>query len=828
MSHTIKDIALLLKCRTVPESDQVIAYLLTDSRKVVFPGASLFFALKGGRRDGHTYIKDLYERGVRAFVVTSTSGQSEEMADAVFLEVPDTLQALQTLAAEHRRSFGIPVIGITGSNGKTIVKEWLYQLLHDTYRIARSPKSYNSQIGVPLSVWGMHSDHTLAIFEAGISQSGEMDKLKKIIQPTIGVFTNIGEAHSEGFLNTRQKVNEKLRLFTDVECLVYRKDDTQVHEAVAGLWQQMNRSDKQLELVNWSTLSEAAMQVLTLFKEDGKTQISSTWKGKLVQVTIPFTDDASIENAIHCWCVLLHLGVAPALIAKKMEKLQPVAMRLELKQAIHQSTLINDSYNNDVNALMIALDFLSQQAKNAGRTVILSDILESGKPESELYAQVAALLAQHGIRRLFAVGERIFHHRKLFTALSGLEAYFYPVTASLLDDLSRHEFRNETILLKGARPFAFEEVQQRLELQRHQTVLEINLTALAHNLKKYQERLRQGTRIMAMVKAFAYGSGSFEIAHVLQFHKVDYLAVAYTDEGVALREAGIRLPIMVMNPEPAAWEKLSRHMLEPVLYSLQNAQDFARFLEREALVNYPVHIEVETGMNRLGFSREDLPHLGKLLHQDGFRIQSVFSHLAASEDPSLDDYTKQQAELFSDCCSVIENFISYPFLRHLANTSAIARHPEVQLDMVRIGIGLYGIDPLAGGLLPVSTLKTTIAQVKHIKKGETVGYNRKGKVKKDSLIATLRIGYADGYPRTLGEGKGHVLINGRQAPTIGAVCMDMTMVDVSDIPGVAEGQEAILFGKELSVASLAEKAGTISYDLLAGISQRVNRVYIEE
>lgn len=826
MAYTLSAISKIIRSTAPAEAEWSPQYLLTDSRKLVFPADTLFFALTGPRRNGHQFIGELYQKGVRAFVVSDPVA-AEEFPEAVLLPVPDTLHALQLLVAHHRKQYALPVIGITGSNGKTIVKEWLFQLLEDRYRIIRSPRSYNSQIGVPLSVWPLNETHELGIFEAGISQSGEMDKLKKIIQPTIGIFTNIGEAHSEGFLNNRQKINEKLRLFTDVDTLIYCKDDAQVHEAVAGFWQQLSRSDRNIRLLNWGSVSDASLQILTLFKDNGKTEISATWQQQVIGITIPFTDDASIENAIHCWCVLLHLGTAPEQIRKKMLQLEPVSMRLELKPGINQCTVINDSYSNDINSLRIALDFMTQQSTQKQKTVILSDILESGKPEKELYQEVAQYLQQHGVKRLIGIGDRIHLHQSAFQSRIP-ELQFYPDTSHFLHQIHQLSFRDEAILLKGARRFAFEDIDRYFELQQHQTVLEINLTALAHNLNTYQQRLKPGTRLMAMVKAFAYGSGSFEIARVLQFHRVDYLAVAYTDEAVELRKAGIRLPMMIMNPDRGDYEKMTEHNLEPVLYSLQSVKQFEQFLHREGLSEYPVHLELETGMNRLGIAANDMVALEALLETGVLKIQSLFTHLVASEDPAMDAFTATQAALFEQLSNRITNRLGYKVLRHIANTTGISRHSSLQLDMVRLGIGLYGIDRFTPGLRNVSTLRTAIAQLRSLNKRETVGYNRKGVLTRDSLIATIRIGYADGYPRSLSQGKGYVLIRGKQAPVVGTVCMDMTMVDVTDIPGVAEGDEVVVFGEALPVPELAQAAETIPYEIVAGISQRVKRVYVEE
>jgi Alr-MurF fusion protein len=832
LSYTIDHIASVVKGKWLQQRNPaVIEQLLTDSRKLVFPQTSLFFAIKTARRDGHDFIEPLYAKDVRNFIV-SEPVNVDLFPEANIIRVSDTLQALQALAAAHRKQFTIPVIGITGSNGKTIVKEWLNQLLGEDRSVIRSPKSYNSQIGVPLSVWPMNETHQLAIFEAGISQSGEMDRLQKIIQPTIGIFTNIGEAHSEGFLNVRQKVNEKLRLFTHVKTLIYCKDAPEVNEGVAVVWQQVHKGGEgDMELFTWSMLSEATLQVLTILKDDGKTVITATYGLQTIAITIPFTDNASVENAIHCWCLMLHLQIPQAVIEQKMLRLTHVAMRLEMKTGINNTSVINDSYSADTSSFNIALDFLAQQHQHPKRTVILSDILQSGRAEKNLYTEIAQSLQQRQINRLIGIGERIVHHQAIFQGAGIPELLLYPSVEAFKKDFSRLQFKDETILVKGARIFELEQVERLLEQQVHQTVLEINLTAMVHNLNQYRQVLQPGTKLMAMVKAFSYGSGSYEIASVLQFHKVDYLAVAYADEGVELRKGGINLPIMVMNTDESTFDVLVQYSLEPDLYSPGLLQAFAHYLKKEGITLFPVHIELETGMNRLGFSKDQLPVLAEALRGNSFKIQSIFSHLAASEDPKHDAFTRRQGDLFLEMLQELQPLIPYPFIRHITNTAGIARHPGLQLDMVRLGIGLYGVSSsrdLHLDLKEVSTLTSTIAQVKELKKGETVGYGRRGVLQRDSRIATVRIGYADGYSRAFSHGVGQMWVNGRLAPVAGSVCMDMTMIDITGIPGVQEGDEVVVFGKHLPVHQLALWSQTIPYEILTGISQRVKRVYFEE
>lgn len=797
MKYTISHIARIIGAKASISKDTPVDRLLLDSRKTYSADHSVFFALKGFRRDGHQFIPELYKKGVRCFVVSAPVDYSA-FPEASFLEVKDTLAALQSLAAHHRSQFSIPVIGITGSNGKTIVKEWLYQLLHEDYSIVRSPRSYNSQIGVPLSVWQMNEHHTLAIFEAGISREGEMEKLQAIIRPTIGVLTNIGEAHSEGFTSKEHKEGEKRILFRG-----------------AALPPAIPVS--RLEKTGSSTIIYAESN------EPGQTSY---------QVEIPFTDDASIQNALTCWSVLRWLQLPQEVIGQRMKLLQPVNMRLELKKGINQCALINDSYSADLSSLEIALTFLEQQHSSGGKTVILSDFLQSAVPDAELYGQVMNSLTRHGVKRLIGIGERISAAFQSNTASSGgMITELYPSTEAFLRQFRSSQFREEVILVKGARVFAFEQIVQLLELKSHQTVLEINLNAIVHNLKQYQQVLRPSTRLMAMVKAFAYGSGGAEIAGILQYHKVDYLGVAYADEGVELRKAGIRLPVMVMNPEISAFEAIVENNLEPEIYSFELLEAFDQFLKDEALQQYPVHLEIETGMNRLGFAASETSRLVQLLNQtSSFKVQSVFTHLAASEEAGQDEFTQQQFTIFQDAAARLESELGYSFLRHIANSAAVIRHPDMQLDMVRLGIGLYGVDSAASGKLSlqtVATLKSTIAQLKYLQKGESVSYNRKGVVDRDSVIATIRIGYADGYPRRLGNGKGKVAVNGHLAPVIGTVCMDMFMVDVTGIPA-QEGDEVIIFGSAVPVEQVAEWAQTIPYEIMTGISQRVKRVYFEE
>ncbi|MES2430674.1 MAG: bifunctional UDP-N-acetylmuramoyl-tripeptide:D-alanyl-D-alanine ligase/alanine racemase [Bacteroidota bacterium] len=830
--NKISTISSIIKAN-LPEiqNDGFIEHLLLDSRKLLFPASTLFFALDGPRRKGAMFVKELYNKGVRNFAVgiDFTKEEIDLYPEANFLQVKNVLNALHLLVADHRSQFKIPVIGITGSNGKTIVKEWLNQLLHEDFNIVRNPKSYNSQIGVPLSVWQINEQHTLGIFEAGISQPDEMHCLQKIIDPTVGIFTNIGEAHNEGFLNIRQKINEKLKLFIHCDLLIYCADNPDVNEAVAAFANNV-RTDKKLQLFSWSKKSAAALQITSVEQINNEhTIINAIHENAAVSCEIPFTDDASIENAITCWCYLLYLGIDNTTIAQRMLQLRNVEMRLELKQGINNCSVINDSYSADINSLTIALDFLSQQQQHPSRTLILSDILQSGKSSGSLYTDVASILKQKNINRFIGIGPEISKHASAFSDIP--QHFFFSSTNDFKQQFHSLHFFNETILLKGARVFEFEQISHLLEQKVHQTVLEINLNAITHNLKFYQSQLNYGVKVMAMVKAFSYGSGGFEIANLLQFHKVDSLAVAYTDEGVELRKAGITLPIMVMNAEESTFDIMVQYNLEPELFSFNMLDTFKKYLEQSGINYYPVHIKIDTGMHRLGFEKNEIDKLGDILQQSPtFKIQSVFSHLAASDADVHNTFTAVQSEAFLQSCQILQNKLDYSFIKHIANTSAIHRHKTLQLDMVRLGIGLYGVDNsehVQQQLKNVTTLKTTISQIKKVKEGESVGYSRKGIALKDSVIATVRIGYADGYPRGLSNGVGKMLVNKQLAPVIGNVCMDMTMLDVTGM-NVDEGDDVIVFGEALPVNHLAEWAGSIPYEILTGISQRVKRVYFEE
>jgi len=797
--------------------DYTISTLLTDSRRITNAAEGLFFALSG-RRNGQEFIAEAYASGVRNFVIKQ---QAEiKMPEANFLLVDDVLAALQKLAAHHRDRFKLDVIGITGSNGKTIVKEWLYQLMAADRTIVRNPKSYNSQIGVPLSVWQISEKDDLGIFEAGISTVNEMGKLEAIIRPTIGVLTHIGPAHDEGFKDRREKVLEKLKLFKHCKLLVYNYDRLLDYEDdIPGT----NR-------FTWSR--EFNQTDLYVF---GETVISrnyylrAMYKGKEIECLVPFMDEASVENAIVCWATMLAMGYSPVEADKRIEKLSPVSMRLELKNGINDCSVIDDSYNSDVQSLEIALNFLNQQNQHPAHTVILSDIFQSGLEQDVLYRQVAELLKAKNVDRFIGVGAGLESHKAYFDVP---KKYFYQDTTDLLLHLAELNFDNETILIKGSRSFEFERISQALTLKAHETVLEINLNALLNNLNFYRSKLKPGVKVMAMVKAFSYGSGTFEVANILQYNKVDYLAVAYIDEGVALRQAGITLPVMVLNPESSAFDKLVEYKLEPEIFSFNLLDDFVKYAQKHGLNNYPVHLKIDTGMHRLGFEEFDIDILCEMLEINTYiKVQSVFSHFVASDAAEHDEFTRKQIKRFEAAFKKIEKALGYKVIKHIANTSGITRWPQAQYDMVRLGIGLYGIDAAmpdnAGGIQPIATLKSSVSQVRKVLDSDTIGYNRKGKLSKSGTIATIRIGYADGYLRAFGNGIGKMLIKGKLAPTVGNISMDMCTLDVTGID-VREGDEVIVFNDELTIEELAREIGTIPYEILTNVSQRVKRVYFYE
>jgi Alr-MurF fusion protein len=802
-------------------TDQPIGTLLLDSRKLQVADDSLFLATRGQHHDSHQFLAMVYAQGIRQFVVERADNTAYKyLKGANIIQVASSIDALQQIAAYHRSQYQFPLLAITGSNGKTIIKEWLSQLLALQYSVTKSPQSYNSQIGVPYSVWLMDATHEYGVFEAGISRPGEMAKLESILKPTVGMFTNIGSAHDAGFATRQQKIKEKALLFKNCQRLYYSIDHTPIHQVLTALYH------NKVRLVTWSLLDRVADYKVQkhLSITDKTTELTVTTQQQQYVFTLPFQDEVSIENAVHCVVFLLHEAFSPTLIQANLKKLRAVPMRMTLKQGTNRCQIIDDTYNNDLVGLRGALDFMARQKPLSRRTVVLSDLLQTGLAPEKLYPQIAQMLKEKQVNKVIGIGKELTAHA---TAFASFDTHFYDCTEELLKEDIQNKFSNELILVKGARRFGLERVVDRLQQKIHSTVLEVDLDAITHNLNFFRSRLAGGTQMMAVVKAFAYGSSGFEIAHLLQYHRVDYLAVAYADEGVLLREHGITLPIMVMNPTPESFDKLLAYGLEPEVYSLKLLCALRDFLaRRNKEIN--IHLKLETGMYRLGFEERELSALVQVLRStSSLRVVGIMSHLAASADPQHDAYTKSQFALFTKQATYIEERLGICAIKHLLNSSGILRFPEYQLDMVRLGIGLYGVgvdQEVQQQVVIASTLKTVISQIKTIPQGATVGYGRRGLARKPMQLATLAIGYADGFGRALGNGIGSVWINGHLAPIVGDICMDMSMVDVTDIPA-AEGDEVIIFGKELPIDHVAAAMSTIAYEVLTNVSERVKRVY---
>lgn len=810
-------------------------YLLNDSRQLSSSQRSIFFAIKGLHHDGHQFLDDLYRKGVREFVVEkkaitpALNREMERMKDAKIWQVEDSILAMQEIAKRHREQFDLPIIAITGSNGKTIVKEWLSQLLSNRFKVVKSPKSYNSQIGVPLSIWQINESHNLGIFEVGVSRPNEMANLEKVVRPEIGIFTNIGNAHNEFFENNLQKIREKLLLFKNAKELIYCADYVEIDEIIQ---QEFILQNSECQLVSWGRIAKAEIKV-DWEVEPQNTKISFIFSEQTSIFDLPFTDEASIENVIHCIITLWHLGYNSVEIQARLQILRPVSMRLELKQGINQNYLIDDTYNNDLAGLTIALNFLSQQKQRTRKVLILSDLLETGVPERELYHQIAHLIKQRNLTEFIGIGEVIFRNKSIFSFQekhTETKIHFFKNSQDFLESDLTKTFQDSVILIKGARRFGFEQIVNRLVQKTHGTVLEIDLDAVTHNLNYFRDKIGQQTKMMVMVKAFAYGSGSTEVANLLQFHGVDYLAVAYTDEGVSLRQNGIYLPIMVMNPSPNDFEQLIAYSLEPEIYSLNMLKQFSEYIDNQK-ISSKIHLKLDTGMHRLGFEPEQISELIETLQSNpNLWVSTIFSHLAAADESKFDDFTKHQVKEFTKMANEISEAIGYVPSRHLANSAGIARFPEARMDMVRLGVGMYGLAAKPEdqeNLLTVGTLKTVISQIKHIKASETVGYGRRGVLSRDTKTATIAIGYADGFDRRFSGGVGEVLIHGQRCKVIGNVCMDMTMVDVTDVPHVQEGDEVIIFGNDLKIMELAKKINTIPYEILTSVSERVKRVFYQ-
>lgn len=826
MNYSIDKIAENINAKRLGDAEAQISFILTDSRSLCFPEETLFFALRSERNDGHHYIDELYHRGVRNFVVEQLPDAfSSIYKQANFLQVDNSLLALQQLTTWHRSAFTIPIVGITGSNGKTMVKEWLSQLLSFDHNVTRSPKSYNSQIGVPLSVWLLNESSEIGIIEAGISKRGEMEALQKIIQPTIGVLTSLGAAHQENFSSIEEKCKEKLLLFKDTQALVYQMDDAIAAKCIEDF-------SYDGTLLGWSEKNkDAALFVEKISKDTTTSTIEYCWqtatKGKF---TLPFIDDASIQNCITCAAISLYLGMKPETLAERMPMLEPVAMRLEVKEGQHGCTLINDSYNSDINSLDIALDFMNRrpdQQKRA-RTLILSDILQSGQTEKQLYCDVAELVQKRGIKKFIGIGSALMRQQEVFDGVE--ERYFFENVADFINSKVFNSLADEVILLKGARSFGFDQLTELLVKKVHETVLEVNLNAVVDNLNWYRSFLKPETKLVCMIKADAYGAGAVEIAKTLEEHRVDYLAVAVADEGATLRRNGIKSNIMIMNLEMSSFKTLFDYELEPEIYSFRLLDALIKAAEKEGITGYPVHIKFDTGMHRLGFNpRTDIAQLiEKLRHQNALIPRSVFSHFVGSDNNDFDSFSAEQFKLFDEGSKQLQSAFSHRILRHIDNSAGIEHFPERQLDMCRLGLGLYGINPRNNEIINnVSTLKTTILQMRNVPKGETVGYSRRGVIEKDSVIAAIPIGYADGLNRKLGNRNCYCLVNGQKADYVGNICMDVALIDVTGID-CEEGDSVEIFGDNLPVTILSNVLETIPYEVLTTVSNRVKRVYFQD
>ncbi len=818
--RTISELAKLMSAQTVLADPELkVKQLLYDSRQLYTAHEVLFIALVGKNHDGHRFIPELAQKGVRNFCVSQSP---ENIIDGCnYLVVEDTLRALQELAKSIRALSEARIVSITGSNGKTTVKSWLTQILRNNFRVCSTPKSYNSQIGVPLSVWELDSKDEIGVFEAGISRPDEMLRLQEILQPEIGIFTNLGSAHDEFFHSKEQKLAEKLRLFENAKFLVYQKSHSQLSSAIEKFAASHN-----VRLWSWSYKDSAADLLIKEWRNQGDWCIGfAVYHGRKLTLKAPFTDNASLENLAHCWLLALKLGMNEGEIQTVVSDLSPVAMRLEMKSGLNNSLLINDTYNADLESLSVALNFQKNHSGNAERILIISEMLQTGLSAGELNQKMGSIINGFNLQRVIGIGSELKAELLALRAPVDL----YRTTEDFMDDIFRYQFAGKSILIKGARHYKLEKLIQRLESKTHDTVLNIHLDRMVNNLNYFRAKLNADTKLMAMVKAFSYGSGTVEIAKLMEFHKVDYLGVAYADEGIVLRKAGIKIPIMVMNPELDTYSDLIAYELEPEIFNLNRLKLFASAVREKGFnKGFPIHIKLETGMNRLGFSPHELPALLKELSgMPELKVKSVFSHLAASDDLSERDFTLKQITTFKEMCETLKAELGYRFMAHICNSGGVSNYPEAQLDMIRLGIGLYGITSNktdSGFLQPVNELYASVSQVKHVEAGDTVGYGRSYIAKEAKDIAVISIGYADGFRRSLSNGIGQVFIGNHAFPVIGRVCMDMMMVDITGSE-VKEGDRVEIFGPNISIHDLARRMDTIPYEVLTGIGQRVKRVY---
>lgn len=824
LQYALQEVAWAIDAQVYGVAESSVHEVSIDSRTVGNGRGVLFFAIVGPRHDGHDYIESLYRKqGVRRFVISEIRAEYHDLPEASFLEVNDTLRALQRFASYHRQRFDIPIIAVTGSNGKTIVKEWLHDALAPYKRVHHSPKSFNSQVGVALSLLGLMPEYELGIYEAGISQPQEMGKLQAMLRPTMGIFTNLGHAHQAGFGSMEEKCREKLSLFQDSKKLLLCLDQTLVYNTAKQLLE-----PRGVELVTWSLQDAAADLYVTLSRRaptgDKRMPFAANYRGTSFSGLLPGCDGASIENALHTLLATLEMGLTPTEAAASLELLLPLTMRLERRVGTNGLALINDSYSNDLESLVVALDFLSQNAGPHEKALILSDIEQSGLPADALYGIVAEKVTQHSVGQFIGVGPELTAHQRLFPNGS-----FYPTTDDFLAHYSAEAFKNCATLVKGARRYGFERVCKALEMRRHRTVMEINLSTLTSNLNYFRSLLPPQTKLLVLVKAWAYGGGMVEMAQFLEYHKVDYLGVAFADEGVSLRKAGITTPILVLNPEPESYALLIANSLEPEIFSMAAAEEFARVATEAHRTDYPIHVKFDTGMHRVGFNEPELGELARHLEtHPSVRVASVMTHLCAADDPNEDEFTLSQLSLFDRMADTLEAHLGYHPLRHALNSAGIERFAPHTYDMARLGIGLHGFSAASHqALTPVASLHTFIAQLRQLEAGETVGYGRHGRIARPSRIATIPIGYADGYPRRLGCGVGKVEINGTLCPTIGNICMDTCMIDVTGVEA-HEGDGVTIFGTSPSLLEVSQWLDTIPYEVLSTISRRIPRIYVED
>lgn len=810
----IQNINIQRQC--VPHPEATIAELLFDSRRLVMPARTIFFAIETEKNDGHRFIPELIQKGVRNFVVTHDLKEFTAYSECNFLQVADSVMALQQIAAAHRQRFSTPVVGITGSNGKTIVKEWLSQMLSEKFNLVASPNSYNSQIGVPCAVWSLKDIHQLAIFEAGISRPQEMERLETVIKPNIGILTNITSAHAQYFQNDEQKLNEKLLLFKNCGTIIYCCDNRLINNAL------LNDSFSHKLKLSWGKNPFAHYKITNQYVKDFQTFITLNEN----EFAIPFVDAASVENAIHCIVLMLHFNFSPKYINQRLALLAPIAMRMEVKEAINQSIVINDTYSLDFQSFRIALEFLHSQRHFSQKSVILSDFAQVGTLSTEDYQKINQYLLQYGVTKFIAVGENIFKHQAQFSVPTQL---FFETTQKLIQALPNIDFNTEAILVKGARAFRFEKIVEALQLKTHRTVLNVSLPALVHNLNYYRSLISPQTKVVAMVKAQCYGLGDAELISELQYHNIDYLAVAYTDEGVKLRKNGITLPIIVLGAEVESFDMMLHYHLEPEIFNFYSLKELGKTLQSYPEMRCKIHLKIDTGMHRLGFHAEEIDEVIQIIKANPqMKVASVFSHFAAAEDETEDEFTLSQIAYFKNVTDKIQQLLGYPVLRHIANTAGISRFPQAHFDMVRVGIGLYGfssVDKDVPHLQHVATLKTIITHTMMLNKGDTVGYNRRFIAESPMKIGIIPIGYADGFPTELCCGRGSVVVVGHHVPIIGKICMDMAMIDLSQVDA-NEGDEVIIYGEENRIDEIASQIGKIPYHLLTAISKRVPRIYI--